>query len=175
MVTSSESQFHHLSNATTMPLSEGNPRTKYLWGLPALDSTHIRDPANVYYVQTSLFRPHLCQCPPAASIPKHLQKWAAHNFWKGLFWSWKASLTCVSRPHQVWRRQEEKTQAFPGKGQCGSGDGVCPKENLRSLQDTTPSRTGMGGRGGTAGSLFSLSPNCLHPKGELSSPPDQTS
>lgn len=138
-----------------------------MWGLLASDPTHIRYSANVHSVQSpnplplspSTLGGPLCQCPRTASILQILPEVGSlqlpEAFCSG---SWKASLIwhrCVPRWHQVWRGQEEKTQAFPGRWQFSSGDSsVCPKKNSRTLQDTSPSRTGVGSNGGMAGSLF---------------------
>lgn len=111
----------------------------------------------------SLFTPlrgPLCQCAQTGwrrASPNTSRSGQLVASWSALFWSWKTSLTwhsCVPIPHQVWRGQEEKTQASPGWWQFSSRDKVCPKKNSRTIQDRSSSGIGTGGGGGLAGSLL---------------------
>lgn len=80
-------------------------------------------------------------CLLPVSIPNHYQMQAAH----GLLGDSVLDLEvlthwhpCVPRPHQMWRRQEEKTQASLERWPFSSGDKVCPR-NLGELSLRTSS------------------------------------
>lgn len=158
---------------------------KILWGLLALDSTHIRYLANVYHMggYSLLAHSHL---PPLEVLYASVHwQWASPNTsssrqlttsWSALFWTWKTSLTqhphmprplkCVEDRRRRHRPPQEVTVWLWRQGlSTGSISQLSKMYHLHEQEweaveawQTLPS---------------SLSLNSLHPK-ELSWPSCQT-
>ena len=139
-------------------------------GSPGFGSDTHRYSANVSYMGGSslqtLWHTHLPPSTPTSiesKLPSHFQKQAVHNFLKHCVLESEGSLICIPMCMDHSKCGEDSRRHRPPPGE----DKVCLQEALEKAQGASSSRTGIGGGGDEASSLFLLSLHPVHPKEEL--------